>query len=421
MKTIRQILDNPKYSVVASALYIVVTTGVMRVLPQSMFAFLFLLASLLVLWQANMDNRVKTALGAVVLFGVLPLVAGGGSIYYLDILTQMGIYTALALGLNIQVGFAGLFVLGYIAFYAVGAYLYAILGSPQAANFISFVSFPLPGYWFWLLIPAGIAAAALAGVVIGLPVFRLRGDYLAIVTLGFGEIVRILANNLDKPINITNGPKGITPIMPPSLFGFEFNTPTHLYFISVIVTLVVIVLSRRLEVSRVGRALVAIREDEVAAKAMGVNLVRYKLVAFATGASFAGVMGMLFAVKQTFINPQSFTFMDSIIVLAMVILGGVGSIPGVIIGATSVTLLKLLVLKELSFALQPLGLPNSLDPVKYQPIVFGLILIIMMIKRPEGLVPSVRPRIDLTDVGDSPRTGAGVAGTAAGGTSGAEG
>jgi branched-chain amino acid transport system permease protein len=258
--------------------------------------------------------------------------------------------------------------------------------------------------------------------LLGLPVLRLRGDYLAIVTLGFAEVVRAVVNNLDKPINITNGPKGISPIVKPPLFfkpwleffGLEIADstlyPLYFYFLVLLMALLIILITRRLEDSRVGRAWKAIREDELAASAMGVPVVRMKLFALAVGASFAAAVGVLFAAKQVFINPESFTFMESIGVLAMVILGGMGSIPGAILGATGVTILNLQLLKGLSLWLNSLRqsgaeltlpllgsyslsqLPAQFEPAKYERMVFGLILILMMIFRPQGILPPRRDR-----------------------------
>ncbi|MBI2117082.1 MAG: branched-chain amino acid ABC transporter permease [candidate division NC10 bacterium] len=337
--------------------------------------------------------------------------------YYMEVVTQVGIFVALALGLNIVVGLAGLLDLGYVAFYAVGAYTWAIFGSPQAGQFISewLAHFPLGGWWFFVFLFLAVATGATTGILLGLPVLRLRGDYLAIVTLGFGEVIRVLANNLDKPINLTNGPKGITPIVRPPLFfqpaleavGIHASPPAlyplYFYFLVLLIVGVVILVNRRLEDSHIGRAWEAIREDEVAAQAMGVPLVRMKLLAFACGASFAGAMGVVFSAKQVFINPESFTFLESIGVLAMVILGGMGSIPGAILGATVVTVLNLQVLKGLSLWLNELrnagvtilgynlaNLPTQLEPAKYERMIFGLILVLMMIYRPQGILPARR-------------------------------
>src|SRR5437773_150756 len=270
----------------------------------------------------------------------------------MEIAIQVGIFVALALGLNIVVGLAGLLDLGYVAFFAVGAYSWAIFGSPQANQMFGGSAFPLSPWWFFVFLLVGVGVAAGAGILLGLPVLRLHGDYLALVTLGFGEVIRVLANNLDKPINVTNGPKGITPIGRPPIFfapllqavGIDpsSNVIYPLYFSALVLLIVgvTVLVNRRLEDSHIGRAWEAIREDQTAAQAMGVPLVRMKLLAFACGASFAGAVGVLFSAKQIFINPESFTFMESIGVLAMIILGGMGSIPGAILGATVLTALN---------------------------------------------------------------------------------
>ncbi len=391
--------------------------------PRSVMAFLLFQASILLLYFARVTRWLKLALGCLTL-GVLMPILGTINGYYLEVATQVGIFVALALGLNIVVGLAGLLDLGYVAFYAVGAYTWAIFGSPQASKFMpaSVAHFPLSGSWFFLFLLLAVCVGALAGVLLGLPVLRLRGDYLAVVTLGFGEVIRVLANNLDKPINFTNGPQGITPITRPPLFfapllevlGIEASPtalyPLYFYFIVLVLVLIVILVNRRLEDSHIGRAWEAIREDEVAAQAMGVPLVRMKLLAFACGASFAGAMGALFSAKQVFINPESFTFLESIGVLSMVILGGMGSIPGAILGASVVTVLNLQVLKGLSLWLNELrnagtvilgynlaNLPTQLEPAKYERMVFGVILILMMIFRPQGILPARRRQRELGD------------------------
>lgn len=389
--------------------------------PQSVLAFLFFEASLLVIYYAPVDSRAKFCLGAVVLLALLPIL---GSIngYYLEVAIQVGIFVALALGLNIVVGFVGLLNLGFVAFYAIGAYLWAIFGSPQANEFIPGDLFPLSSAWFFPFLLLSVAVGALTGMLLGLPVLRLRGDYLAVVTLGFAEVVRALANNFDKPINITNGPKGITPIEKPPLFfqplleffGFAVNPatlyPFYFYFLVLAIVACVFLVTKRLEESRIGRAWKAIREDEIAAAAMGIPVVRMKLLGLAVGASFASAVGVLFAAKQVFINPESFTFMESIGVLAMVILGGMGSIPGAILGATGVTILNLQLLKGLSLWLNSvrqsgielsipwLGdfslsqIPVQFEPAKYERMVFGLILILMMMFRPQGIWPPRQKR-----------------------------
>ena len=401
--------------------YIAASSVLAFIFPQSVLAFLLVEASLLLLCYVPAPLKIKVYLAALVLLILIPFL-GTFNGYYLEVAIQIGIYVALALGLNIVVGFVGLLNLGFVAFYAIGAYLWAIFGSPQANEFIRGGFFPLSANWFFLFLIFSIVVGALTGTLLGLPVLRLRGDYLAIVTLGFAEVVRALVNNLDKPINITNGPKGISPIVKPPLFfkpwleffGLEIADstlyPLYFYFLILVMALLIILITRRLEDSRVGRAWKAIREDELAASAMGVPVVRMKLFAFAVGASFASAVGVLFAAKQVFINPESFTFMESIGVLAMVILGGMGSIPGAILGATGVTILNLQLLKGLSLWLNGLRqsgaeltlpllgsyslsqLPAQFEPAKYERMVFGLILILMMIFRPQGILPPRRNR-----------------------------
>lgn len=412
---------NSKLATLGLCAYIAVSCLLAFFFPQSVLAFLMVEASLLLVYYVAAPRRVKIFFGALVLVVLLPIL-GSVNGYYLEVAIQIGIYVALALGLNIVVGFVGLLNLGFVAFYAIGAYLWAIFGSPQANAFISGHLFPLSPNWFFVFLLLSIAVGALTGVVLGLPVLRLRGDYLAIVTLGFAEVVRALVNNLDKPINLTNGPRGISPISKPPLFFqplLEFFGlrvaeaklyPLYFYFLILMMVCAIILVTRRLENSRVGRAWKAIREDEVAAEAMGVPVVRMKLLGFAVGASFAAAVGVLFAAKQVFINPESFTFMESIGVLAMVILGGMGSIPGAILGATGVTILNLQLLKGMSLWLNGLRqsgaeltipllgsyslsqLPAQFEPAKYERMVFGLILILMMIFRPQGVLPPSRER-----------------------------
>ena len=392
--------------------------------PRSIVVFMLFQASILILYLARLPAWLKGLLAAATL-GILMPVLGSINGYYLEIAIQVGIFVALALGLNIVVGLAGLLDLGYVAFFAVGAYSWAIFGSPQANQIFGGATFPLPPGAFFIFLLIGVGVAASAGILLGLPVLRLHGDYLAIVTLGFGEVIRVLANNLDKPINFTNGPKGITPISRPPIFfapllralGIDPNPnviyPLYLYFLVLAIVGVTILVNRRLEDSHIGRAWEAIREDQTAAQAMGVPLVRMKLMAFACGASFAGAVGVLFSAKQIFINPESFTFMESIGVLAMIILGGMGSIPGAILGATVVTVLNLQVLKGLSLWINELrnagltilgfnlaNLPTQLEPAKYERMVFGLILVLMMIFRPQGFLPARRRHRELAGGGD---------------------
>jgi branched-chain amino acid transport system permease protein len=372
--------------------------------PRSILVFLLFQGSLLVVYLARIPTWLRAGLLATGLLVMMPLI-GAYNGYYLEVATQVGIFVALALGLNIVVGLAGLLDLGYVAFFAVGAYSWAIFGG----------GFPLAPGWFYVFLFVGLLMAAGTGILLGLPVLRLRGDYLAIVTLGFGEVIRVLANNLDKPVNFTNGPKGITPISrPPLPFGVSYSE--GFYFLVLVIVVVVILVNRRLEDSHIGRAWEAMREDELAAQAMGVPLVRAKLLAFACGASFAGVMGVVFSAKQVFINPESFTFLESIGVLAMVILGGMGSIPGAVIGATVVTVLNLQVLKGFSLWLNELknagvmifgyslaDLPTQLEPAKYERMIFGIILVLMMIFRPQGIFPARRRQRELAAIAADPQ------------------
>jgi branched-chain amino acid transport system permease protein len=403
--------------------------------PRSLGALLAFLASAMLVYFMNLAPRFKLIVALLIALLLIP-VLGVRNIFYLETIFQISVFAALALGLNIVVGFAGLLNLGYVAFYAVGAYLWAIFGSQQLflldaipGTAAATTEFFLPADFFYLFLFLGVGLSALTGILLGLPVLRLRGDYLAIVTLGFGEVIRVLANNLDKPINLTNGPQGITPIQRPTLpaplldglrlvlnplvghnvsEGEFYNL--FFYLAALVVIVVVIVVVQRLDDSNIGRAWTAIREDEVAAVAMGVPVVKMKLAAFAVGASFAGAMGVLFAASRTFVSPESFNFMQSIGVLSMVILGGLGSIPGVIIGAAVVVILNLQVLQGLSLYLSELrqsdavipiinfawkNLSTQLDPAKYQRMLFGLILIFMMIYRPAGLIPAERRKSEL--------------------------
>jgi branched-chain amino acid transport system permease protein len=410
----RGVLERPAPATALVVALLALTAYGVSSFPRSVVVFMLFQASILLLYLASIPAPLKAGLAAATL-GVLMPVLGSINGYYLEIAIQVGIFVALALGLNIVVGLAGLLDLGYVAFFAVGAYSWAIFGSPQANQIFGGSAFPLPGAWFFVFLLIGVGVAAGAGILLGLPVLRLHGDYLAIVTLGFGEVIRVLANNLDKPINFTNGPKGITPIARPPIFfapllralGIDPNPnviyPLYLYFLVLLVVGVTILVNRRLENSHIGRAWEAIREDQTAAQAMGIPLVRMKLMAFACGASFAGAVGVLFSAKQVFINPESFTFMESIGVLAMVILGGMGSIAGAVLGATVVTVLNLQVLKGLSlwlnelrnagvtiFGLSLANLPTQLEPAKYERMVFGLILVLMMIFRPQGILPARR-------------------------------
>ncbi|HZG13793.1 MAG TPA: branched-chain amino acid ABC transporter permease [Candidatus Bathyarchaeia archaeon] len=387
-------------------LWIVGFSAALFFAERSVTAFIGVLFSIIVIYYTNSQKNVKLLLGALVLLVIIPIVAGDNR-YYMEVASQVGIYVAMALGLNIVVGFAGLLDMGYVAFFAAGAYAYAIFATSQANEFIPGDIFPLSGEWFWPFLIVGLIVAAIFGVLLGLPVLRVKGDYLAIVTLGFGEIIRIIFNNLDKPINITNGPQGLTPIASPELFGIKMNTPFYFYFIVLIVIAFIVLANIRFEHSRLGRAWIAIREDELAAQSMGISLLNTKLTAFAIGASFAGVVGVIFAAKQTFVDPTSFTLMESIGILVMVILGGSGSIPGVVLGAAFVTILQVQLLKEFSNFLHQLqsagiiDLPNQLDPSKFQRFIFGLMLILVALYRPNGLIPAKRKKNDIDAIKNS--------------------
>jgi len=428
-------LNQGKAPYIFSAIYLAIGTILVYISPRSLLAFLVFISSAIFIYSFRMDARYKIILAAVALLILVPIV-GVRNIFYLEVIFQISVFAALALGLNIVVGFAGLLDLGYVAFYAVGAYTWAFFGSQQPYLLHEIpgtappgTPFFLPPNTFYLFLFIGVAAAALTGILLGTPVLRLRGDYLAIVTLGFGEVIRVLANNLDKPLNLTNGPQGITPIQRPTLpeplldairvvlnplvghnvsVGDFYNL--FFYLAALVVILVVILVARRLDDSKIGRAWTAIREDETAAIAMGIPLVKMKLAAFACGASFAGVMGVLFAASRTFVSPESFSFMQSIGVLSMVILGGIGSIPGVIVGAAVVIILNLQILQGFSLYLSQLrqsdavipiinfawkDLSTQLDPAKYQRMLFGIILILMMIYRPAGLIPAARRKREL--------------------------
>jgi branched-chain amino acid transport system permease protein len=395
MHKIKQALtQNTKIQALIFVLFVAVTALSVYLMAKSVVAFLLLLASLLMLYYTSFTNRVKWIIGGVLLVLIIPFATSGGPSYdsYMEVATQSGIYIAMALGLNIVVGFAGLLDLGFVAFFAIGAYTYGIFSTAQANNFIPGHLFPLSGSTFWIFLLIGGFIAALFGIILGLPVLRVKGDYLAIVTLGFGEIIRIIFNNLEKPINITNGAMGISSIKPPNLFGFEFTHPHQFYFIVIGILAIVIFGVRRLEHSRLGRSWKAVRENEIAAQSMGIPLIRTKLTAFAIGASFSGMMGVVFAAKQTFIDPSSFTLLESITILVMVVLGGMGSVPGVILGAALVTILNLQVLTEFTNWLNQLTMqgvvqiPSALSPSKMQRFIFGIILILVAIFRPNGLI-----------------------------------
>jgi branched-chain amino acid transport system permease protein len=325
------------------------------------------------------------------------------------VLTQVGttwvrianfaiLFIFLSLGLNIVVGMAGLLDLGYIAFYAVGAYTWALLASPH-------FNLHLP---FWTILPLGALLAGLAGAILGAPTLRLRGDYLAIVTLGFGEIVRIFMNNLAAPFNITNGPKGITRIdglnagglsfsTTDTLFGIAFTGPAKYYYVLLALMLLVIVVNLRLQNSRIGRAWVAIREDEVAAKAAGIDTRNVKLLAFAMGASFGGIAGGMFAAMQGFVSPESFALHESIMVLSMVVLGGMGNVWGVIAGALLLSFVPEFLRYTVEPAQKALFGRLLVEPEVLRMLIFGVALVLTMRFRPAGLWPESRHRREMSE------------------------
>ncbi|MDR6396501.1 ABC transporter permease subunit [Herbaspirillum seropedicae] len=370
---------------------------------------------------------------------VFPFVAQQFGNSWVRIMDVALLYIMLALGLNVVVGFAGLLDLGYIAFYAIGAYSAGLLASPQFAAVIeSFVNtYPSVGnflVWLcgpeivqngihlslWLIVPISALLAALFGALLGAPTLKLRGDYLAIVTLGFGEIIRIFMNNLNAPVNITNGPQGINLIDPIKVFGvslagepgsgsmvqvFGMSMPSvnAYYFLFLLLCIGVIFFSVRLQDSRLGRAWVAIREDEIAAKAMGINTRNVKLLAFAMGASFGGVAGAMFGAFQGFVSPESFSLTESIAVLAMVVLGGIGHIPGVVLGGVILAALP----EVLRHVVEPVQMALFgkvwIDAEVLRQLLYGLAMVVIMLTRPAGLWPSPRhedrPEADHTQVG----------------------
>jgi branched-chain amino acid transport system permease protein len=323
------------------------------------------------------------------------------------------LFIFLSLGLNIVVGFAGLLDLGYIAFFGVGAYVYALLASPH-------FNIHLP---FWIILPIGALAACFFGVLLGAPTLKLRGDYLAIVTLGFGEIIRVFLNNLSHPVNITNGPKGLAQIDPVCIgsvsieyvnnisrytchglnfkttdkfLGLDFSGPIKYYYLLLIFLIAIILVNKRLQDSRIGRAWEAIREDEIAARAMGINTTAVKLLAFAMGASFGGIAGGMFSAMQGFISPESFVLVESIMVLAMVVLGGMGNIWGVMVGAVLLSFTP----EILRYTVEPFQKAvfgkMLVEPEVIRMLLFGLALVVVMLYRPAGLIPSAVRKRDVS-------------------------
>lgn len=315
--------------------------------------------------QVKQSKKIATILLLITLL-VLPRVLG---IFLTNVLDQVGIFILMALGLNIVVGFAGLLDLGYVAFFAIGAYVTALMTSTGTLGM---------GLSFWVAVPVAVLAATMAGTILGIPVLRMRGDYLAIVTLGFGEIIRVLVrSDLLKPV--IGGAQGILNIGRPTIGGFEFVSPLHFYYLILLGCLLAWFIAGRLRDGRLGRRWMAMREDEDVAEAVGINLVSTKLLAFSIGAAFAGLAGALFAPRIGSVFPNSFELLISINVLCIVIVGGIGSLPGVVLGA---------------FVL--VGLPELLREFEeYRLLMYGILLIVMMLVRPEGLWPSAITRREL--------------------------
>jgi branched-chain amino acid transport system permease protein len=346
----------------------------------------------------------KSKLIAFIVCGIalllVPLVLQNFGNAWVRIVDIALLYVMLALGLNIVVGYAGLLDLGYVAFFAVGAYLYGLLASPHLSDTFPAVAAAFPNGFhtsLWMVIPLALVLAACTGIMLGIPVLKLRGDYLAIVTLGFGEIIRIFLNNLDHPYNLTNGPKGLNQIDSVKVFGLDLGKPLTVggfeiasvslyYYLFLFLVIVTVIICSRLQDSRIGRAWMAIREDEIAAKAMGLNTRNLKLLAFGMGASFGGVSGAMFAAFQGFVSPESFSLMESVMIVAMVVLGGIGHLPGVILGALLLAALPE-VLRYVAGPLQAMT-DGRLDSAILRQLLIALAMISIMLIRPRGLWPS---------------------------------
>jgi branched-chain amino acid transport system permease protein len=359
------------------------------------------------------QQRLIAILLAAVGLLVLPLILQGFGNAWVRIADMALLFVLLALGLNIVVGYAGLLDLGYVAFFAIGAYMFGLMASPHLSD-----HFPLFAAMFpnglhtplWIVIPLAALLAGVLGVLLGAPTLRLRGDYLAIVTLGFGEIIRVFMNNLDHPVNITNGPKGLGQIDSIKFFGFDLGKKLNLfgydiasvtlyYYLFLVLVVVSVIICHRLELSRIGRAWMAIREDEIAAKAMGINTRNMKLLAFGMGATFGGVSGAMFAAFQGFISPESFSLMESVMIVAMVVLGGLGHLPGVILGAVLLAALPE-VLRYVAGPLQAMT-DGRLDASILRQLLIALAMIGVMLLRPRGLWPAPEHGKSLPAKGDA--------------------
>lgn len=305
--------------------------------------------------EALSRREIPLSVAALVAAAALPLGIGN---YALDVLILCGIYIILAIGLNVIVGFTGLLCLGFAAFYAIGAYSFALLNTKLALG-------------FWVCLPAAALIAAFAGLLVAIPSLRLKGDYLAIVTLGFGEIVRLVLNNWDS---VTHGPNGIGGIERPALFSMTLDSLQSYYYVVLVVVVFGILIMRRIKYSGIGRAWMAIRENELAAASSGIDVTRYKTYAFVFGTFWAGIAGILYAAKMQFVSPESFTFMESVLILSMIILGGLGSVYGAVIGACI-----LVILPELLRDLQ-----------MYRMLILGIGLVLLMVFRPQGIISGER-------------------------------
>ncbi len=335
--------------------------------------FFFIGASLFAL--RGVQPGLKKKILGLVLAALILLLPQLADQFQNAVLGKVAIFILMGIGLNIVVGFAGLLDLGYVAFFAIGSYAYALLSSPQSWVVLNVPG--LPNITFWSGLPISILLGIFAGVILGIPVLRMRGDYLAIVTLGFGEIIHLVIKNLK---DYTGGPDGILDVKSPILFGSNLGNPRDILYIALVFLVVATIITNRLQESRLGRAWVAMREDEDVAQAMGINLVSIKLLAFACGAAFAAAGGVLYASRQVNIFPDYFELFVSINVLSLIIIGGIGSIDGVVLGSIAL-----------------IGLPEILRSVdEYRILAFGALLVMMMILRPEGFLPSTRRKRELS-------------------------
>ncbi|HSV53380.1 MAG TPA: ABC transporter ATP-binding protein [Burkholderiaceae bacterium] len=346
------------------------------------------------------QNRTTVLIVSAIALLILPHILQYFGNAWVRIADTALLYVLLALGLNIVVGYAGLLDLGFVAFFALGAYMFGLLASPHLTDTFPAIAAMFPNGLhspLWLVIPLGAGLAGFFGILLGAPTLKLRGDYLAIVTLGFGEIIRVFLNNLDHPMNITNGPKGLNQIDSIKFFGlnlgktlsigdYDISSVTLYYYLFLALVVVSVIVCHRLELSRIGRAWMAIREDEIAAKAMGINTRNMKLLAFGMGATFGGVAGAMFAAFQGFVSPESFSLMESVMIVAMVVLGGIGHLPGVILGAVLLASLPE-VLRYVAGPLQAMT-DGRLDSAILRQLLIALAMIIVMLMRPRGLWPS---------------------------------